>query len=418
MSQEDLYYFNWITTGSLGTSILWSSSELSVGVKTNSDVKLKYQLVAGSLPSGISLTDDGLLTGVFSTATTTLNLYFLSTSTSTKSIVTGTSVLAYGLDFSTATMLSSLELGDTVKANNPGITYNTTITNIGTDSITISQATTSSLTTGTILSFFRPTTTFFTSTFSVSVSKIGGTALTTGSFSLTVKNSKDLSFCQVYLSPQFTQSQRQQWYKFINDSTVFNKQSMYRLQDPNFGIQKDIKFVVHYDYQLQSLSNFVSIFTKNFYKRRFTLSDVRTRVAKKNNTVIYEVVYLDIIDYNTNSSNESTSKVINWQPGFEVYPSSFDNMRKQLEENGSINPEIRPLHFNTLQANDERIVGYIPCIVLCYTLPGKSKLIVDNIKKQQIKFNQYDFDIDKVFIKNHYTGESSVINLTQNPVIT
>ena len=56
-----------------------------------------------------------------------------------------------------------------------------------------------------------------------------------------------------------------------------------------------------------------------------------------------------------------------------------------------------------------------PFIPICYTIPGKSKIILENIKNSGIKFNTFDFDIDRIYIQNpKNVGATKYLLLNRN----
>jgi len=416
MSQSEQYYFNWESTGSLGTITLWSVSEKYVKVDTNSNIDLKYNLVSGTLPYGLTLQDNGLITGVATTSTTTLIRKFVTSTSIISSLTSGTNVLTINSTLNSVFNLSLIKVNDFVTATNVGIPLNTYITNITTTSFFLSSSTTATINSGTTIGIFRSTATINTFTFAVSVNKLGEDALTTATFSISVINKKNKTFCELFFQPYLPNDQRSTWHGLINNSKIFDSKNLYRPRDPNFGVQKDIKCVLHYDFELFSLRDFANIITDNFYRRRFTLSKPKIRYAKVANKIVYEVICLDIIDYNT-INGTSIPKTVNIN-GINYYPSSFENMRQQLENFGETNPEIRPTHFQTLQENEIRVDSYLPIVVLCYAQPTKGKTILDRINNEKIDFNKFDFTFNKVLVKNHFTGVVSTVHVEQNPSIT
>ncbi len=413
----DQYYFNWASTGSLGTVLLYSASELKVEVETNSPSTFNYRLTSGNLPQGLELLENGLIVGNPTTSSTKLNQVFISTSTTTISINSSTSIFTYGVDISTGTNFTKLKLGDYVYSSNPGVSTGSRIVTLTTNTFEISTVTTATMTTGTVISFYRTTATFTTSTFSVSIGKVGGKSVSTATFSISVKNEKEKEFCEIYLKPFLSSSQRSIWHSLVTDNTIFDEDSIYRSRDLNFSVQKEPRLYIHYDFELLNLRNLSEIVKQNFYKRRFTLSSPKIRYAKSNNQIIYEVVCLDIIDYNVTETGDSVPKTV-FINGIGYYPSSTENMRKQLENNGEINPLIRPLHFLTLQENDVRVDGYAPCVIICFAKPGKAKSILQKIENKKINFQSLDFEVDRIFVKNHTTKETTTLHLDQNPRIT
>ena len=416
MSQGDQYYFNWESTGTLGSIQLWQASEYYVKVETNSSLNLQYSIVSGTLPYGLDLLPNGLIAGVVSTSSTTLVVSTTTSTTILATLTTNTTVLFLNSALNSIFNLSTIKVNDFVRASNPGITPNTFIRAVGTNSFTLSTGTTATISTGTQFIFSRTTGTLNTFTFSVAVNQLGYSPITTATFRLNVKNFKNKTFSELFFQPYMSREQRLTWNNFINNTKIFDRKIMYRPFDPNFDVQRTMKCVLHHDFELFTATQFVSIISQNFYTRRFTLSNPKIRYAKSNGEVVYEVIYLDIIDYNV-IGDTSLPKNIFIQPLY-YYPSTFENMRAQLESYGETNPDIRPLHLRTLQQNETRVDSFIPCVVLCYALPGKGKNILDKINNENVQFNKFDFTVDRLFIKNHYTGQISSVNLEQKPVIS
>jgi len=408
--------FDWGKKGFLGTLTMWQASELSVDVSQTENLNLVYNLKYGTLPTGLTLNKNGSITGVVSTSTAILSTKIITTSALTSSVVTGTSVFYLNSSLSSVFNLNIIKINDTVTANSPGVKQNTKISNISTNSFTLSTATTSTLSIGTILSFYRDVASINTFTFNVSVNKLGGSEITNASYSIDVVNSKSKLFCEIFFQPYFNLEQRKIWNNLMTNTKIFNNSILYRPYDRNFGVQTTPISVLHYDFELLPVTTFYEIFQQNFYRKKYTLSSPKIRYAKVNGEIIYEVVYLDIIDYSV-INNTSVPKSI-FIDGQQFYPSTFENMRKQLEASGETNPEIRPTHFKTLQEGEIRVDTYLPILILCFALPGKGKSIVDRINNEKIKFNEFDFTVSKVFIKNHYTGNIESINIEQTPRIS
>ena len=62
--------------------------------------------------------------------------------------------------------------------------------------------------------------------------------------------------------------------------------------------------------------------------------------------------------------------------------------------------------MRTSQPGTIAIQGYTKAIPLCYCKPGTSRIVQTALKNRGIKFNQFDFDIDRVVIDST-TGNSN-----------
>ena len=81
-----------------------------------------------------------------------------------------------------------------------------------------------------------------------------------------------------------------------------------------------------------------------------------------------------------------------------LYPNSLPNMREQINEAiGQVNDiSLMPLWMTSVQRPSNTILGLTPAWVICYTKPGFSETIANNIATQwQYALNQIDFQLDR-----------------------
>jgi hypothetical protein len=252
--------------------------------------------------------------------------------------------------------------------------------------------------------------------FTATVTKSVGNPISTGTFSITVNKNTSTNYTSVYCKPYLTLDQRSKFYNFIDDKKIFLPELIYRPFDPHFGIQREMLLYIHYGIENVSLSQFANTFNQNFYKRRFLLGQVKSAVAKVNNTAVYEIVYVDVLDYNLNQDNVSIPKSVLIAPGSH-YPSSITNMRIQLESNASFTGELNPKFMNTFQVGAVNELGFIGQVPLCYTLPGKSSVILGKISQSNVQFNLIDFHIDRMFITDGQgSGKDQYLIINQRPI--
>lgn len=80
------------------------------------------------------------------------------------------------------------------------------------------------------------------------------------------------------------------------------------------------------------------------------------------------------------------------------YISNVSNMRDNIKSVGATEITYLPLWMRTSQIGSVNILGYTKAIPLCYCKPGKSVDVLQALQKAKIKFNQFDFDIDRYVI--------------------
>ena len=251
--------------------------------------------------------------------------------------------------------------------------------------------------------------------FTASVSKIVGNPITTATFLLTLTSNTTTEYSQVYLKPLQEETDRNEFSNFIRNTEIFKPDLLYRPFDENFGVSRDLRMYLHYGLEktndIESFFNASNMFT-NFYRRRYTLSEARSAVALDNNgNIIYEVIFSEIIDFNVNSQGESLPSLI--QPN--IYPSSIINMRKKITANLKFTEDFNPKFMKSVQPGSLQELGYLPCVIYCYTLPNKSKFIIDKIRQSGIKFNEIDFEIHQLFIKSTTETRDIRVKFPQGP---
>jgi hypothetical protein len=111
--------------------------------------------------------------------------------------------------------------------------------------------------------------------------------------------SNDLTlYSNIYTKPLPKKEKRDLFYSFINDTTIFTPDKIYRLGDPEYGIQTDLKMLIYAGIESKELANYVGAVSKNIKRKRFRIGNIKKAIAKKqgSNAVLYEVLYLDVYD--------------------------------------------------------------------------------------------------------------------------
>jgi hypothetical protein len=244
--------------------------------------------------------------------------------------------------------------------------------------------------------------------------------LVTGSktFTITVDNLYEEPYENLYMKAFPTIEQRRLFRDIISDSSMFPDNIIYRLDDPNFGKAKEMKFLAMSGIAPSQLSTYANSMAKNHYDKTIKFSNVKTAIAtdpNNNYAVKYEVVYVDIIDpFNLDNSNvgievdlltSNLSKITNmhYDPrGIAhsmLYPNTFDNMQTRVETIGYSAQGVIPDWMTSVQ-EDKTVLGFKRALVLAYTKPGQSKTIAYRIKNRGIDFNVINFTIDRYQLDN------------------
>ncbi len=244
----------------------------------------------------------------------------------------------------------------------------------------------------------------------------------------------------------------------LDNDSLIPSEMIYRPQDSNFGKATSVVYEHAFGINASSFNEYVAAVTINHYWRQLTLGEIKTAVARDEETgeIIYEVVYSSVIDNLVNPKGQSVSKEILWPrfiplnqgpwyasvtdiytsyigqnnqvdfytsltPGYArlLYPNSLDNMREQVADVlGTVNnTNILPL-WMTSQQLDGNTLGFTPAWVICYTKPGFSETIKNNIETnwknpvgQLQTLNLIDFKIDRFTVekKNTYDFDNNLV---------
>jgi hypothetical protein len=272
-------------------------------------------------------------------------------------------------------------------------------------------------------------------------------------FTLNIDTPNDRLYSNLTVRPFLKQSQRDLFREFITDSNVFTINSIYRPSDLNFGIQQDLKMLIFAGIETQSAAEVVSAVGRNHKPKKFKLGSVKKAQAKitGTNTVVYEVVYLEVIDpleigsislptvISTTASNRSITIDQNNQfyngpfnqdtqyfapaDPFEVsidssdvfagdpnstlrFPASVALWRERIKSIGLKERNYLPLWMRTIQDGSVQELDYVKAIPLCYCKPGMADDIILNIKNRAFDFKQLDYVIDR-YIIDSVTGYSA-----------
>jgi hypothetical protein len=222
-------------------------------------------------------------------------------------------------------------------------------------------------------------------------------------------------YTSIWVKPFLNTTQRQEWDTFINDTTIFLPDVLYRADDPSFGLQDELKIFLEFGIEKTNSSTYANALHHNLYEKRFTFGSIKSAIARDaRGNHVYDAVYVDIVDHLDGASMPITVN------GLTYYPGSIDGIRDSLESiilgNGSnigVDGKHLPRFMRTVASNQE--YGYIKVAVLCYTLPGQSNKILNRIRGSHYNLNNLNFFIDRLVVKQSLdnTNTSFIVFNTQ-----
>lgn len=272
-------------------------------------------------------------------------------------------------------------------------------------------------------------------------------------FTVTVTTPNNLLYSNIYVKPFLSSKKRAVLTDFFSNTDIFDYRLIYRPTDPEFGIQNQLKMLVYAGIETKAAEEYVSALGRSS-KKRFRFGNVKKAVAKipGTNKVVYEAVYIEVLDNMENSKGSVSESVstyylnkpvtVNqsardfWDSDIsddniaqsnldvlsriwmqdkvmtadyngqlvsdtnksDVFGNSTTNIRKQIAKLGDTEKNFRPLWMRTPQTFSGIAEKYVKGIVLCYVTPGNGDTIVNNIKNLGIDFKSIDFTVDRVII--------------------
>ena len=284
-------------------------------------------------------------------------------------------------------------------------------------------------------------------TFTVEARDVAGYSAISKDFTIHISTPNDRLYSNLLVKPFLKQSQRNLFRSFITDATIFPITSIYRPEDPNFGMQTELKMLVFAGIETKSAAQVVGAISLNHAKKKFTLGNIKKAkaVLPGTNTVVYEVIYIDVIDplehdgkylpqlirtgYVENGQAITVDQDESYYNGpftidnqywqrpmpldvsidrsdifagdpysLHKFPNSISLWRKRIKALGLRDRHYLPLWMRSIQDGQIQELDFIPAVPLCFCKPGTADDILLNIKNKNFDFKQIDYVIDRYII--------------------
>jgi hypothetical protein len=168
---------------------------------------------------------------------------------------------------------------------------------------------------------------------------------------------------------------RNLFYRVAQDPNINSVENIFRPEDPAFGMRSDPEMLLIAGLEHQTLTTLQTQMQQKHPVTSVYFGDIKTAVAKQNNTTKYEVVYIEMKD-------DPLNRVIS-------------DMRTRMKALGQREYLHLPLWMRTAQTASGVPLGYKMAIVLAYCKPGRSALVKKRIQDKLIDFKLINFVIDR-----------------------
>jgi len=172
-------------------------------------------------------------------------------------------------------------------------------------------------------------------------------------FELNILDPDNKLYTNIIMKPFLPRSQRNYFDEFINNVDIFNPEYVYRPDDENFGVQKQLKSLVYAGIETTNINQYVGATALNHKKKNFYFGDVKTAVAKQrgSNDIVYEVVYVELID-KQDSKNGKTRKNFSATKGS---PITIDSVKLEILDDNSADIVTSSTSYTILGKDGELI---------------------------------------------------------------
>ena len=262
-----------------------------------------------------------------------------------------------------------------------------------------------------------------TYTFTIRASDVNGLVTSDREFTVQVLKRNSRPYENLYIQLLPTRSGREIYNNLITNTDIIPPSYVYRYWDPWYSRNTLRRVLFLTGLNPDTDSQYINAIALNHYWKTLCFGEVKTAVAKDDNfNTVYEVVYLEIKDNQVNAAglgpNIAESVPTNSMGVTTVYPNSFPNMIERLADNiGYQDRGILPLWMTSRQ-DDGTVLGFTRALVLVYVYPGRSAEVAYRISNAIEDFNLLDFTIDRYewdsILSNNFIKTNETVTATGN----
>jgi len=424
---------------------------------------LEYSIISGSMPSGLSINiSSGEIYGTLSRQAA-IETDYTFTIRANRVVSTGINVFTdqiftmkvvgeidIGIAFTTPAIIgtltadipSILSISAVAEETNRILTYSVTSGSLPTG-ITLSPL-------GNLIGTIDPSD--FTDstrayTFTVTVSDQYQSAATSKEFTLNI----DIPYTTIEYGNMTGHStsfiDQNVFFAIAQDPNINSPEYIYRPEDNNFGMKLNPEMLMLAGLQAQTLTTFQQQMEQNHAPKTLYFGDLKTAVAKENNIIKYEVVYLEMTDKLVNNDGTAISSSVSLRTDVAkpmlgpragtvnlttdidnenittssglsfstsgskarytgnitadldymatLYPNAVANMRSRMKTLGHKEWDHLPLWMKTTQSDGLAPLGFVLAVPICYCKAGTSALLKKRISDKGLIFRNIDFIVDR-----------------------
>ncbi len=206
------------------------------------------------------------------------------------------------------------------------------------------------------------------------------------------------------------------FYNMAQDPNINAPEDIYRPEDSSFGMKLEPEMLIAAGVEAQTLTAFQNQMELNHAPITLFFGDVKTAEAKQGGTVLYEVIYIDIVDPFVNNDGLETGATT-------IRPNAVENMRDRIKALGHDEWTYLPLWMKTQQSGATGPLGYVKAVPILYCKPGTSAKLKKRILDLNLDFKKIEFIIDRYVVSRSktsptsFTGDGSTMSFTMDEIV-
>ena len=206
------------------------------------------------------------------------------------------------------------------------------------------------------------------------------------------------------------------FYNIAQDPNINSPEEIYRPEDSNFGMKLVPEMLMMAGIEAQTLTTFQQQMELNHAPVNLYFGELKTAVAKQNGTVLYEVIYIEMVDPFVNNEGVQTGATT-------IRPNAVENMRDRIKALGHDEWKFLPLWMKTEQDGQQGPLGYTKAVPILYCKPGTSAKFKKRIEDLNLNFKNIDFIIDRYTVSKSkaspvsFTGDGSTLTFELDEII-
>lgn len=202
-------------------------------------------------------------------------------------------------------------------------------------------------------------------------------------FTLNVLHDQVTPRSNIYLQFFLKDDDRDYLTNLVNDQTVFPIEYTYRLGDPNFGIPNTQRMLIGYGLDTVT-DDQIAVLRNNHAKRFIFQNLNMAQALDDSSNVLYEIIYITSTDRFTTLSGVSLSGNISimYNGGIvTARPNSYTNMAADFRAVSEFSQKSLPLWMTSIQTSGN-VLGFTQAIPIAYVIPGTGQRVLYNLQQK------------------------------------